>query len=108
MYRPGNKAIRPDALSRRTQNCPNKINPENDKVKNRKKRILGPEAFDSAILIELFDNDNLTAALAELILPDDETPLNELIDRAYLHSNTAQTAIIATKKPLFLTMAEIY
>jgi hypothetical protein len=100
-YRPGNKAIRSDALSRRTQNCPNKANPEDDRVKNREKRILGPEAFDSAILTELFDNDNLTAAPAELILPDDETPFDELIDRAYFHSNTAQTTIIALKNPFF-------
>jgi hypothetical protein len=52
-------------------------------------------------LTEFFDDDNLTAAPAELILPNDETPFNELIDRAYLHSNTAQTAIIALKDPFF-------
>jgi hypothetical protein len=52
-------------------------------------------------LTEFFNNDNLTAAPAELIFPDDETPFNELIDRAYLHSNTAQTAIIALKNPFF-------
>jgi hypothetical protein len=79
-YRPGNKAIQPDALSRKTQDCPNKANPENNRIKNRKKRILGPEAFDSAILTELFDDDNLTAAPAKLILPDNETPFNEPID----------------------------
>jgi hypothetical protein len=62
---------------------------------------LGPEAFDSAILTEFFDNDNLIAAPAELIFPDDETPFNELIDQAYLYSNTAQTAIIALKDPFF-------
>jgi hypothetical protein len=50
-------------------------------------------------LTELFDDDNLTAALAELILPDDEIPFNELIDRAYFYSNIAQTAIIALKNP---------
>jgi hypothetical protein len=77
-------------------------------MENRKRRILGPEAFDSAILTEFFDNDNLTAAPTELIFPDNKTPFNELIQRAYLHSNTAQTAIIALKKPLFPTMAEIY
>jgi hypothetical protein len=90
-----------NALSRRTQDCPNKANPENDKIKNRKKRILGPKAFDSAILTKLFDNDNLTAAFAELILLNNETPFNELIDRAYLYSNTAQTVIIALKTPFF-------
>jgi hypothetical protein len=52
-------------------------------------------------LTELFDDDNLTAAPAELILPDDETPFNELINRAYFYSNTAQTAIIALKDPFF-------
>jgi hypothetical protein len=52
-------------------------------------------------LTEFFNNDNLTAASAELILPDDETPFNELIDRAYLYSNIAQTAIIALKSPFF-------
>jgi hypothetical protein len=100
-YRPGNKAIRPDAFSRRTQDCPNKANPEDDKIKNREKRILGPEAFDSAILTELFDNDNLTAAPAELIFPDDEIPFDELINRAYFYSNIAQTVIIALKDPFF-------
>jgi hypothetical protein len=100
-YRPGNKAIRSNAFSRRTQDCPNKANPENDRVKNRKKRILSPEAFDSAILTELFDDDNLIAAFAELIFPNNETPFDELIDRAYLYSNIAQTAIIALKNPFF-------
>jgi hypothetical protein len=33
----------------------------------------------------LFNDDNLTAAPAELILPDNETFFNELIDRAYLY-----------------------
>jgi hypothetical protein len=101
MYRLGNKVIRPNAFSRRTQDCPNKANPEDDKVKNRKRRILGPEAFDSAILTEFFNDDNLTAVPAELIFPDNETPFNELIDRAYFHNNIAQTAIIALKDPFF-------
>jgi hypothetical protein len=52
-------------------------------------------------LTELFDNDNLTAALAGLILPDNETLFNELIDRAYFYDNIVQTAIIALKKPFF-------
>jgi hypothetical protein len=52
-------------------------------------------------LTELFNDDNLTVAPAELILPDNEAHFNELINRAYLHSNTAQTAIIALKNPFF-------
>jgi hypothetical protein len=89
MYRPGNKIIQSDAFSRRTQNCSNKANPKNDRIRNRERRILGPEAFDSAILTEFFDDDNLTAALAELIFPDNEIPFDELIDRAYFYSNIA-------------------
>jgi hypothetical protein len=98
-YRPGNKVIRSNAFSRRTQDCPTKANPENDKIKNRKKRILGSEAFDSAIFTELFNDNNSTAAFAELILPDYEIPFDELVNRAYFHNNTAQTAIIALKNP---------
>jgi hypothetical protein len=52
-------------------------------------------------LTEFFNNDNLIAAPAELIFPDNETPFDELIDRAYFHSNIAQTAIIALKTPFF-------
>jgi hypothetical protein len=52
-------------------------------------------------LTKLFDDDNLTAALTELIFPDNETLFDELIDRAYLYSNIAQTAIIALKTPFF-------
>jgi hypothetical protein len=77
----------------------NKANLENNRVKNKEKRILGPEAFDSTILTEFFNNNNLAAAFAELILPDNKTPFNELIDRTYLYSNIAQTAIIALKTP---------
>jgi hypothetical protein len=36
-----------------------------------------------------------------LILLDNETPFNELINRIYFHNNIVQTAIIALKNPFF-------
>jgi hypothetical protein len=60
---------------------------------------LGPEVFDKTIWAEFTDADNLTAALAKLILPDDAIPLDELINRAYDRSETAGIAIVALKNP---------
>jgi hypothetical protein len=60
---------------------------------------LGPEVFDKTIWIEFPDADNLTAAPAELILPDDAIPLNELVNCAYGRSETARIAIAALKNP---------
>jgi hypothetical protein len=92
-YKPGNKGVRPDALSRRGQDRPTKANPNNDRIKNRERRVLGPEVFDETTWAEFSDADNLTAAPAELILPDDATPLDELINCAYGKSETAGIAI---------------
>jgi hypothetical protein len=60
---------------------------------------LGPEVFNKTIWAEFPDANNLTAAPAELILPDDATPLNELVNRAYDRSETARIAIAALKDP---------
>jgi hypothetical protein len=60
---------------------------------------LGPAIFDKTIWAEFPNADNLTAAPAELILPDDAIPLNELIIRAYGKSETARIAIAALKDP---------
>jgi hypothetical protein len=60
---------------------------------------LGPEVFDKTIWAEFPNADNLTAAPAELILPDDATPLDELVNRAYGKSETAGIAIAALKDP---------
>jgi hypothetical protein len=60
---------------------------------------LGPEVFDETIWAEFPDADNLTAAPAKLILPDDATPLDELVNRAYGKSETAGIAIAALKGP---------
>jgi hypothetical protein len=98
-YKPGNKGVKPDALSRRSQDRPTKANPNDDRIKNRERRVLGPKVFDETIWAEFPDANNLTAAPAELILPNDATPLNELVNRAYGKSETAKMAIAALKDP---------
>jgi hypothetical protein len=60
---------------------------------------LGPKVFDKTTWAEFPDANNLTAAPAELILPDDAIPLNELVNRAYGRSETAGIAIAALKDP---------
>lgn len=44
IYRPGPKAVRPDALSRKAEDRPRKANPD-DRIKNRQRVILPPERF---------------------------------------------------------------
>jgi hypothetical protein len=60
---------------------------------------LGPEIFDETIWAEFPNADNLIATSAKLILPDDATPLNELINRAYGKSETAGITVPALKDP---------
>jgi hypothetical protein len=60
---------------------------------------LGPEVFDETIWAEFPDADNLIAAPAELILPNDAIPLDELVNCAYGRSETAGMAIAALKDP---------
>jgi hypothetical protein len=98
-YKPGNKKVRPDALSRRGQDRPTKANPNNDRIKNQERRVLGPEIFDKTIWAKFPNADNLTAAPAELILPNDAISLNKLINYAYGRSETAGIAIAALKNP---------
>jgi hypothetical protein len=61
---------------------------------------LGPKVFDETTWAEFPNADNFTAASAELILPDDAIPLDELVNRAYGRSETAGMAIAALKDPI--------
>ena len=49
--------------------------------------MLPPDRFDEAVFAELIREANeasdITAAPARLILPDDATPIDDLIDRVY-------------------------
>jgi hypothetical protein len=60
---------------------------------------LGPEIFNETIWAEFSNAENFTAAPAELILPDDAIPLNELVNRAYGKNKTAGITIAALKDP---------
>jgi hypothetical protein len=60
---------------------------------------LGPEVFNKTIWAEFPDANNLTAASAKLILPDDAIPLNELVNCAYGKKETAGITIAALKNP---------
>jgi hypothetical protein len=94
-YRPGARAVRPDALSRRDQDRPSKMSPDDDRIKHRERRVLGPDVFDDTLTRELFSADNLAAAPAQIVLPDDNTPLDELVNRAYMRSELVRIAILA-------------
>jgi hypothetical protein len=98
-YRPGSKAIRPDALSRKPEDRPARADADDDRIKNRQRTMLPPDRFDEAALAELIREANeagdITAAPTRLILPDDATPIDDLIDRAYQRSDTIRIALDA-------------
>jgi hypothetical protein len=87
-YRPGAKATVPDALSRKWEDCPVKADTDNDnRLRNRHRTLLLDTKFDPQILTELRINSNPstspTAAGIDLIIPDLDKPIDDLIDRAY-------------------------
>jgi len=92
VYRPGNRAIQPDALSRKAEDRPEKADLADDRIKNRQRTILPPEVFDPEALADLLneiDQDptiDLKAALIDLILPAINKPIDEFIDISYINS----------------------
>lgn len=46
IYRPGSKAIRPDALSIKSEDRPKNSNPSDDRIRNRERMILQKERVD--------------------------------------------------------------
>ncbi|RAL60401.1 hypothetical protein DID88_000176 [Monilinia fructigena] len=95
IYRPGHKAVRPDALSRRAEDRPAHADPNDDRIKNRLQTVLPKRVFDTAAfkdLIQQANNDiDLTAAPMGMIIPDTEKPIDDLIDRAYESSELITT-----------------
>lgn len=100
-YRPGSKAVRPDALSRKAEDRPLKTDPDDDRIKNRQRVLLPPDRFDQDALTDLLreaaNDEDLAAAAAELILPGDDKPIDDLIDQAYQRSDLAQTMLQTIK-----------
>ena len=114
IYRPGSKAVRPDALSRKHEDRPAKTDADDDRIKNRQRTLLTAERFAQAALrVEDFDADDfaellaeanragdLSAAPVELVLPDDSTPLDDLVARAYEKSDLIRTMITTLENPM--------
>ena len=101
VYRPGTKAIRPDALSRKSEDRPKRADTNDDCIKNRQRAVLPEHIFDPGALAELTREVNeeidLSAAPIDIILPDMDTPIDELIDRAYNTSEIAQDMLTALR-----------
>ncbi|KAM4067544.1 reverse transcriptase (RNA-dependent DNA polymerase) [Hirsutella rhossiliensis] len=53
VYRPGTKAVRPDALSRKPEDQPKRADTNDDRIKNRQRTILPEHIFDPEALAEL-------------------------------------------------------
>lgn len=108
VYRPGPKAVRPDALSRKSEDRPDRANAEDDRIKNRERVVLPPGRFARFALetqiCELFAEtiqpDDLLALPLETVLPDDSAPLDDLIARAYGTSPLIQVMRDALAKPM--------
>ncbi|KFG81444.1 hypothetical protein MANI_024595 [Metarhizium anisopliae] len=101
VYRPGTKAVRPDALSRKAEDRPERADTNDDRIKNRQRTILPGHIFDPEALAELTREVNeeidLAAALIDVIIPAMDKPIDELIDRAYENSDMAQDMLIALR-----------
>jgi RNase H-like domain found in reverse transcriptase/Reverse transcriptase (RNA-dependent DNA polymerase)/Integrase zinc binding domain len=101
VYRPGTKAVRPDALSRRSEDRPKRADINDDRIKNRQRTILPEHIFDPEALAELTREINeevdLAAAPIDVIMPAMDKPIDELIDRAYENSEMAQDMLTALR-----------
>ncbi|RAL67164.1 hypothetical protein DID88_007942 [Monilinia fructigena] len=53
VYRPGSKAIRPDALSRKREDRPNFATGDDERLKNRERIVLPADKFDIGLYNEL-------------------------------------------------------
>ncbi|KJK73746.1 hypothetical protein H634G_10981 [Metarhizium anisopliae BRIP 53293] len=103
IYRPGSKAVRPDALSRRSQDVPSKSDVEDDRLKQRRKTLLPRDRFDPSaradLLGDIDDTTPMAAAPVTTLTPDLERPIDDIIDQAYNNSDLAQTMLTALRDP---------
>ncbi|XP_044715208.1 reverse transcriptase (RNA-dependent DNA polymerase) domain-containing protein [Hirsutella rhossiliensis] len=101
VYRPGTKAVRPDALSRKPEDQPKRADTNDDRIKNRQRTILPEHIFDPEALAELTREVNgefdLAAAPIDVIMPAMDKPIDELVDRAYENSEMAQDMLTALR-----------
>ena len=105
VYRPGSKAVRPDALSRRREDRPASVDANDDRIKNRQRTVLPAERFDAKAFADLLgdhNNDNdvdMTAAPMSMVIPDLDKPIDEILDKAYENSDIAQRMLTALRDP---------
>ncbi|KAE8852541.1 hypothetical protein PTNB29_10442 [Pyrenophora teres f. teres] len=99
IYRPGARAIRPDALSRKLGDRPDMANQSDDRLKNRHRTLLPPERFDPAALHDMMADSDLRAAPIELITPAHGEPIDDVTTRAYKRNDVAQQLIAAIQDP---------
>jgi hypothetical protein len=97
VYRPGAKAVRPDALSRMPGDRPNKHDTSDDRVKNRMRTVLPPEVLSEDVLTDLLNTNSLNAA--PLILPAMDRPMDDLIASAYATNLMAIDMTTALSNP---------
>lgn len=103
IYRPGHKAVRPDALSRRAEDRPAHADPNDDRIKNRLQTILPERVFDTAAFKDIIRQANsdldLTIAPMGMIIPDTDKPIDDLIDKAYESSELVTTMRTTLRDP---------
>jgi hypothetical protein len=104
-YRPGSKAVLPDALSRKWDDRPAKLNTNDDRLQNRHQVLLPESRFDPRLLTELLRKQNndrnlsTTIAATDLILPDLDKPIDDLITIVYRRCKTTQRMLAALEDP---------
>jgi hypothetical protein len=89
IYRPGAKAVRPDALSRKPGDRPSKSDINDDRIKNRERTVLDRSLFDAKALQDLMDNAAITTAPIDIIMPAMDKPIDDIIDGVYQRSEMA-------------------
>ena len=99
IYRPGSKAVRPDALSRKPGDRPAKADVNDDRIKNRQRTLLPRELFDAEALDEMMSDEELKAAPIDIILPAMDRPIDDIIDDAYKRSSMAMDMVAAIEDP---------
>jgi transposase InsO family protein len=99
IYRPGARAIRPDALSRKPGDRPDKADQSDDRLNNRHRTMLPKELFDPNALYDIMGDNALTAAPIEVITPAHSESIDDITARVYARSDTAIQLITAIQDP---------
>lgn len=104
IYKPSNKAVRPDILNQKAENHPAYANLDNNKIKNRFQTIFLENVFDTIVFQDFIVQTNididLTAALINMIIPNTDKSINDLIDKAYYSFEIIQIMLKAFKDPI--------